>query len=423
MRTYDILNAGPNNRFMANGVIVSNSSLGANLANLAKASKAVEKKMDRAIELVRKMDYDTILKEFGKPLDVATSVIRSSFEAPPGYKFVISDLGAVENRALGWISRCDKILDVFRKVFVYEGEDHPELDIYHGQSFAWDPYLDFATRMYGGTYAELWYEWKILGDSTKRNNCKPAVLGAGFQLGAGKEDVDKDGNQIWTGLLGYGRALGVEMTPEDAKYSIQIFRETYTEVVWYWKDIHRAAIRAIRNPGQLVGVGVPYTDRDREYYIKIGHPLDWEPRVSFLCHGKKVLEMLLPSGRSIHYINPEVREEDAVWEGREYKRSTVYYQGKEQGSQTWGECVASPGRFTENSVQAFARDLLVYGMKLADQMGFEIVLHTYDEIGALVPIDSTLGLSQLIRCMATSPPYAPDLPLAADGCESPYYKK
>jgi hypothetical protein len=62
-------------------------------------------------------------------------------------------------------------------------------------------------------------------------------------------------------------------------------------------------------------------------------------------------------------------------------------------------------------------------MKLADQMGFEIVLHTYDEIGALVPIDSPLGLPQLIGCMATSPPYAPDLPLAADGCESPYYKK
>jgi DNA polymerase len=400
------------------------SSLGANMANLAKASKAVEKNMDRAIELVRARDYDTILSEFGKPLDVATSTIRSSFQAPPGQKFVICDLAAVENRVLGWVSRCDKILDVFRKVFTYEGEDHPELGIYKGQTFPWDPYLDFATKMYGQSYAELWYEWKILGDSTKRNNAKPPVLGAGFQLGPGKEEIDREtGDRIFTGLLGYAKALGVEMTPADAKYAIQVFRDTYTEVVWYWKDIHRAAVRAVRNPGQVLGVGVPYTEKDREWFEKTGHPSDWEPRVSFLCHGSKVLEMKLPSSRSIHYIQPEVRVEDAEWEGREYKRDVIYYWGKELGSQNWGECTASPGRFTENSVQAIARDLLVHGMKLADSKGFSIVLHSYDEIGAVVPENSPLGLPQLIECMAASPDYALDLPLSADGCESPYYKK
>jgi len=399
------------------------SSLGANLANLVKASKDVEKKMDRAVELVQLMDYDAIVSEFGKPLDVVASTTRSSFRAPEGQKFVVADSGSIENRVLGWVSRCTKILDVFKKIFTYEGPDHPEKEIFNGDQFPWDPYLDFATRLYNQSYAELWYEWKILGDATKRNSAKPATLGAGFQLGAGKEDIDKDGNKIWTGLLGYGRNLGVEMTPEDAVFSIKIFRSEYTEVVWYWKDIHRAAIRAVRNPGQIVGVGVPYTDRDRDYYEKIGHPLDWEPRVSFLCHGKKVLEMILPSGRSLHYINPEIREEDAIWEGREYKRETVYYQGKEQGGQTWSDCVASPGRFTENSVQAIARDLLVHGMKLADKMGFPIVLHTYDEIGAVVPVTSPLGLPQLISCLKVSPPYAPDLPLDASGYESPYYKK
>jgi DNA polymerase len=399
------------------------SSLGANLANLAKSSKAVEKKMDRAVELVQKADYETILAEFGTPLDVAASTIRSSFRAPEGERFVICDLGAIENRVLGWVARCDKILNVFRRVFTYEGEDHPELKIYKGDTFAWDPYLDFATVMYGQPYAELWYEWKILGDSTKRNNCKPPILGCGFQLGAGKEEIDREtGMAVWTGLLGYSRALGVEMTLEEAQKAIRVFRETYTEVTWYWKDIHRAAVHAIRNPGHLTGVGIPQTQRDQDYFGQLGRRV-FEPRVSFLCHGTKILEMQLPSRRSLHYIKPEVRQEDAVYEGREYKRDTIYYWGKELGSQAWGECTASPGRFTENSVQAIARDILVNGMKLADRRGFPIVLHTYDEIGAVVPYTSGLGLPQLIECMTAPLDFAPDLPLAADGAESVYYRK
>ena len=378
--------------------------------------------MDRAISLVQKADYDTVLSEFGTPLDVATSTIRSSFRAPDGQKFVVCDLGAVENRVLGWVARCDGILDVFRKVFVYEGPDHPEKNIFKGMTFAWDPYLDFATKMYGGTYAELWYEWKIKGDATKRNNSKPPVLGAGFQLGPGKEEIDSDGVRTWSGLLGYAKALGVEMTTEEAGRAIKVFRNEYNEVVWYWKDIHKAAVFAVHNPGHLTGVGVPQNDREREYYEQIGHPVR-EPRISFLCHGSKVLEMVLPSNRSLHYLNPEVRREDASYNGKEYKRDMIYYWGKELGSQNWGECTASPGRLTENSVQAIARDLLVFGMKLADRRGFPIVLHTYDEIGSVVPVDAPIGLPQLIECMTTSPPFASDLPLAADGYESVYYKK
>lgn len=398
------------------------SSLGANMANLAKASKAVEKNMPRAIQLVQLMDYDNILKEFGKPLDVATSTIRASFQAPQGKRFVVCDLNAIENRVLGWVSRCDKILDVFRKTFTYEGEDHPEKGVYKGDTFAWDPYLDFATVMYGGTYAELWYEWKILGDATKRNNSKPPILGCGYMLGPGKEEI-RDGDRVFTGLLGYAKALGVEMTLEQAIHAVKVFRDTFKEVGWFWKDIHNAAVYSIRHPGELIGVGVPHTDRDREYFDKIGHPTNWEPRTSFVCHGSKVLEMVLPSNRSLHYISPVVRVEEAEYKGRAYKKDVIYYQGKEVGSQAWGESSASPGRFTENDVQAIARDVLVPGMKRADAHGFEIVLHVYDEIGALVDEDSPLGVKELSEDMTVPLIWAPDLPLVAEGYTGKIYKK
>lgn len=64
MRTYDILNAGPKNRFMCSGVIVSNSSSDVQFQNLPRPTKKVDKKLDRAIELLRAGDYDGIVKEF-----------------------------------------------------------------------------------------------------------------------------------------------------------------------------------------------------------------------------------------------------------------------------------------------------------------------------------------------------------------------
>jgi DNA polymerase len=396
---------------------------GVNVGNLSKPTKEVEKKMDRAIELVRQGAYEIILSEFGKPLDVVSSTVRSSFEAPKGMQFAVSDLGSIENRVLGWVSRCDKILNVFRSNFKYEGPDYPEKEIFSGMEVPMDPYLDFATRMYGQSYHDLWVEWKIKGDSTKRTNSKAPVLGAGFMLGPGKEELDTEGNLVRTGLLGYAKALGVDMSLDDAVQAIKIFRSTYLEVTWYWKDIQNAAIRAIKNPGEDVGVGVPHTNRERERYEKIGHPLNWEPLIFFRCHGTKVLEMRLPSGRSLFYMYPRVLEEDAEWEGRTYKKQVVYYQGKEQGSQVWGECIASSGRFTENSVQSLARDILVNGMKEADREGFEIVLHVYDEVGALVPIGSRLDDKLLSKCLTKPLPWAPGLPLVAEGYCGPVYKK
>ena len=47
---------------------------GVNVGNLLKPTKEVEKKLDLAINLVRLMDYDGIVREFVRPLDVAAGV-------------------------------------------------------------------------------------------------------------------------------------------------------------------------------------------------------------------------------------------------------------------------------------------------------------------------------------------------------------
>ena len=259
------------------------SSLGVNMGNLPRPTKQVEKNLNRAVELVQKMDYDGIVSEFGKPLDVVSSVLRSSFRAPKGYKFVVADLASIENRALGYLSRCSAILDVFTTTFTYEGEDHPEKDIFRGMSVPLDPYLEFATRMYQQPYAELWYEWKIKGDTTKRTMAKPGSLGAGYSMGVGEQKVSADGDIFFTGLLGYARAMGVVMSPEEAEHAIKVFRDSYKEVVYFWSDMSRAALRAVRNPGELVGVGVPYSEKDADYFRSKGRKTNNIPLLNFQC--------------------------------------------------------------------------------------------------------------------------------------------
>ena len=392
---YTFMGAARTGRWAAHGV---------NVGNLPKPVKSVEANMPRAIELVRSGDYEGVKREFEKPLDVITSTVRASFRAPEGFKLVVADLSAIENVGAGVISRSESVLRVFR-------EDR-------------DPYLDFAMHFYHQPYAELEAEY-LAGNKAKRTLCKPATLGAGFGLGPGKEVIDQEtGEKTWEGLLGYARAMNVVMTQEEASKAIEVFRKVYPEIPRTWKDLERAAKRAVKNPGQIVGAGVPATDRDREWFEEKGWPIYETPIISFLCHGTKVLELMLPSGRSLHYIDPTVEEERYLWKGKEIVGEKLSYYGKEQNSTHWGRVPTHGGKLFENSDQAWARDVLVSGMHEADRVGFEIIGDTYDELITLVPENSRLGVDELCACMTKKPHWMPSgVPLRAAGYESKEYKK
>ncbi len=393
---------------------------GVNVGNLLKPTKEVEKKLDLAINLVRKMDYEEIVRQFGKPLDVAAGVQRSAFRAPEGFKFVVADLKAIENVMLGYLSRCDAISKVFRTMVTIDGITEPM-----------DPYIDFATHMYGMSYEDIWRECRA-GDKSKRTICKPPVLGGGYALGPGEERVDeKTGLRYYTGLMGYARNMSVEMSQEDATKSIEVLRKTWVEVTWLWKDMERAAAFAIRNPGHLTGVGVPELKWEFDLFERLGRKIE-QPRISFKCHSDKVLEMILPSGRPLFYWSPRVEKQHKTWTGmkdgrrvtREYDQDVIFYHAKDPKTKQWIETDTFGGHLVENADQGEARDVLVHGMKLADKRGFEIVGSTYDELVTLVPIDSHLGVAELCECMSTVPErYNGELALAAEGFEDIVYRK
>ena len=348
--------------------------------NLLKASKEVEKKFELAISLLKAADYEGVKANFSSPIDVASAAIRPSLCAAPGKKLIIADLSAVESRGAGWMAECESLLDIFR-------ENR-------------DPYVVFAAQMAGRPYEEMYAEYKA-GNKTDRTNAKPGFLGSAYGLGPGGVETDADGDLVKTGLLGYADNMGIQLTQEQSELSIEVFRNAYPEIVEYWYALHRAFVEAVQHD-KIVQCG----------------------KVSFEMKGR-VLCLNLPSGRSLHYINPKVEEEERVSKrtGKPYKQFNLYYDGIHQETRQWTQVNTRGAKLFENIVQAICRDVLAYGMIKATEAGFDIVLHVHDEIVAEVPIDSPLTYKDLERCMSESPSWGLDFLLGAAGFESQFYTK
>jgi DNA polymerase len=419
----------------------SDSKKGFQPQNMPRPDKEIEKHYDRALELIMLGDYELAeseLKtwfdpqpEFPSIIGMTTSCLRSVFQASEGKKLVVCDLGAIENRMLGWLAVCEAILKVFK-----DGRD---------------PYIDFGTKMYRVAYEILMaaYKAKDKDAADKRQTSKPAVLGAGYGLGPGatkhcsvcerevryrkdrgerfcrehpnaqftykaKTEDDGHGNIVLTGLMGYAKNMGVKLTAEQSYLAWETFRDSYPEVVDLWNRYQQAAVKVLKS-GQPVRVEqIIFQRRTRK-------------------DGTFVLRIVLPSGRGLHYMNARVETEIAQRQsdGEEYERDKLMYDGVGHGvgqigkGNKWGSVYTYGGKITENVDQASSRDVLVHGMTLADALGMQIVMHVHDEIvceeDAADPFAP--GLADLQYCMTEVPEWAPGLLLAAEGWEGQVYKK
>jgi DNA polymerase len=315
---------------------------------------------------------------YEKPFDVLSSCVRPVVQAPDGFLFADVDLSAIENRVLGWMSNCHPILDVFKK----------------GQ----DPYIAFATKLFHKTYEELWHEYKVLGNSSKRTIAKPGVLGAGYRLGPGEQHENrKTGEMEATGLLGYAWNMGVrQFTKEDSALSVDTFRRSYPEVVEFWYAIERAAKKCITT----------------------GREVDCWPVV--LDMAGPFMRMRLPSGRCLHYFRPRIRDCKTPW-GE--VRPTITYEGLND-KKMWGLITTHGGKLTENPDQAISRDLLVHGMRIAKKEGLSVRVHVHDQIVALVPEkEADRQLRVLKECMEDVPVWAKGLPVGSSGFISKIFTK
>lgn len=348
--------------------------------NLPRPEKAYKKIIVMVVEHLEKLDPEAIELIYEDPMKLLVSCIRSVAQAPEGHLFFDADLNAIENRVLGFIALCRKILKVFEA----------------GR----DPYIDFATYLYRQPYDVLLAEYKN-GDDSKRTIAKPAVLGCGYQLGPGEEHLNhKTGEMEATGLLGYARNMFIILTPQQSKDSVAVFRETYTEVVDFWAAIGKAAIKCVRT-------GKPTECNMIRFDIKA-----------------PFLRMILPSGRALHYCRPRIEPVKTPW--GEW-RDSLTYEGLNDRNQ-WVRISTHGGKLTENADQAMARDILAGGMRRAYYRGLDICIHVHDQIVGCAPISvAEEHLEVLQECMAEEEDWYTygnfKLPVASNGFVSKVFMK
>lgn len=215
--------------------------------------------------------------------------------------------------------------------------------------------------------------------SPYRQRGKVAELAFGYQGGVGAA--------IQMGALDMG-------IPEaDLQGLVNDWRAANPRIVRFWRNINDAAITCIQNCSRVnVCSGV-------WFYMEAG-----------------ILSMHIPSGRSLRYPRAKVVQ------GR--FGLSVQYEGIDQNKKKWCEIDIYGGKFTENLVQAFARDCLAVAMTRLADAGYDIVMHVHDEV--VIEVDdyaSEMLLEDINRILAEPLSWAPGLPLKAEGYVTKFYKK
>lgn len=123
----------------------------------------------------------------------------------------------------------------------------------------------------------------------------------------------------------------------------------------------------------------------------------------------------LPSGRKLFYAQPSIGTNR--WGG-----PSILYWGVNQTTRKWEQTETYGGKLTENVVQALARDCLAIAIERLEAAGYPVVFHVHDEVVIEVPSEKA-DLDAVCRIMGQPVPWAPGLPLKAEGWIGKYYKK
>ena len=202
------------------------------------------------------------------------------------------------------------------------------------------------------------------------------------------------GYQGSVGALKSMGALKMGLTEEELQPLVDTWRLSNYKIVQFWYDTENKVIEAIENRT---------TVRINKYLRVI--------------YKRGMLFIELPSGRRLAYPKPKVVGHDKF-----PGKKKIIYQVINENTYQWGEVDTYGGKLVENIVQATARDCLAHSMLKLDELGYRIVMHVHDEI--VIEIEENRDeLEKVCDIMGEEIPWAPGLPLRADGYECSYYQK
>ena len=136
---------------------------------------------------------------------------------------------------------------------------------------------------------------------------------------------------------------------------------------------------------------------------------------------RSYMTIQLPTGRKLYYVDPQIGT-------NRWEQKSIQYLGinDKNNAHKWGYVETYGGKLVENTVQAIARDCLADAIERLEAAGFPIVFHIHDEV--VIDIKPTTQtpeqmLDRVIEIMSQPIPWAPGLPLGADGWTGQYFKK
>lgn len=312
---------------------------------------------EEAVEMVIHSFYDTTVLQHPNPLEQAKSLVRPMIRAGESKVIMAADWSSIEYILLMWFAGESEKVERFRG--------------------GYDPYKDFATKLFNINYADVTDE--------QRQRSKAPVLGSGYMLGA-------------PGLIEYSSGYGVEMTKDESEFATNTYRNNHPLVKKSWYALKNAAHMAVKNHG------VPYGTHRVTFkviYDKVG--THW-------------LKMTIPSGRSLYYCKPQM--------AMSKYGPAIKHMGVDPMKKIWTWVYLSPQRIIENVIQGLGRDILNAGVDRLVSNGYTPIAHVYDEVICEEPEEGAQArYDQMIRHMCAPSEWCPDLPLFADGFIAKRYKK
>ncbi|MHB8061342.1 MAG: DNA polymerase [Ruminiclostridium sp.] len=312
--------------------------------------------LDLARSILRNGEFELLEMLFGSPPFVLSQLIRTAFIPSDGCRFIVADFSAIEARVIAWLAGEDWVLDVFRG---------------HGKIYEATAAQMFKVPIESIAKGKENYALRAKG--------KVATLSCGYQGGP-------------DALVRMG-ALKSGLKEEELPGLVKGWRASNPKIVKLWYAAERAAVTAVKERRTVkLAKGVQYR------------------------YEKGWLFADLPSGRSLAYVNPQIKPDP------KFEKDGLTYEGTDQIKKIWCRQKTYGGKLVENLVQAIARDCLAVSMMRLDETGYQIRMHVHDEVIIDEPKERD-SIKDISSIMGKSIDWAPGLPLRADAYETEFYKK
>lgn len=259
--------------------------------------------------------------------------LKKCIVAPEGHSIIEADSAQIEARMLAWLAGQDDIVQAFREKK--------------------DVYKKMAAAIYGVLEEDVTKDQRFVGKTT--------VLGAGYGMGGEKFQLALKNS-------------GVELSVEECKRIISIYRETNDAISGLWR-----------------GAGIMLR------YLVRGDVMEFG-RDGVLGVDPQAPGIILPNGLLIRY--DDLQESENEKGGVEYSYKTRVGRTRIYG-----------GKVVENVTQALAR-LIIGEQMLRISKKYRVVLTVHDSIVCCVPDNEADACKAYVEeCMRWVPAWAEGLPV------------